>query len=104
MKKMLIAAMVVAGFASTALAKLPAPPAPTPEAQAKAEEAKLRTAHGARREAFQLCTSMQRVADRYLKEMKAKGKEIRPSETAACQDPGPFQAAAAAPAAAATKK
>jgi len=76
-----------------ALAKLP----PLgEEARAKAEEAKAKAAHGDKVAAYQLCKSQEKVAERYLKERK--GTKPAPST---CQDPGPFQMASTAPAAAA---
>lgn len=94
--------------AGTALAKLPPP---SDEAKAKAAEAAAKSAHAGKVEAYQLCKSMDRAAELYMKEQKAKGKEVKPSETKPCVDPGAFQAAAApapapaaAPAAAAAKK
>ncbi|WP_353092528.1 hypothetical protein [Methylibium sp.] len=80
----------------TAQAKLPAP---TPEAKAKADEAKAKTAWSDKVAAYQLCKSMDRVAARYAQDAKAIGKDARPATaTPACTDPGPYQAAAAAPA------
>lgn len=90
--KMLAAALAGAAFATFATAKLPPI---SDEAKAKAAEAKAKSDHGAAVEAFKLCRSMERVADRYARDLKTKGKEIKPTETAACKDPGPFQAAAA---------
>jgi len=87
---MLLALVLSSGVA---LAKLPPP---SDEAKAKAEEAKAKGAHGDKVAAFQLCTSMDKVAQRHLKDNKAR----KPVETPKCQDPGPFQYVAAAPAAA----
>ncbi|MFA6314218.1 MAG: formate dehydrogenase [Sterolibacterium sp.] len=91
-----IALMVIACALSSgaALAKLPPP---SEEAKAKAEEAKAKAAHGGKVAAFQLCNSMDKVAQRYLKDNK--GKSGKPLETPKCQDPGPFQMASSAPAA-----
>ncbi|TRZ63966.1 MAG: hypothetical protein D4S02_11605 [Rhodocyclaceae bacterium] len=87
--------LVVCALSSgVALAKL-APP--SDEAKAKAEEGKAKAAHGDKVAAFQLCNSMDKVAQRHLKENKGR----KPVETPKCQDPGPFQYVAAAPAAAA---
>lgn len=87
---MMIACALSSGVA---LAKLPAP---SDEAKAKAEEAKAKAAHGDKVGAFQLCNSMDKVAQRYLKENKGR----KPVETPKCQDPGAFAYVAAAPAAA----
>ncbi len=97
-----LAAALALAFAGGALAKLPAP---SEEAKAKAEEAKAKTAHGDKVGAYKLCLSMNAVAERHVKEQKAKGKELKPTDTPACADPGPFvppgqQAAAPAPPAA----
>ena len=93
------------GLAGGAAAKLPAP---SEEAKAKAEEAKAKADHGNKVAAYQLCKSMNGVAERYIKEQKAKGQSLTPTETPACADPGPFvppgqpAAAPAPPAAPAT--
>lgn len=87
--------MLVGALSSgVALAKLPPP---SEEAKAKAEEAKAKAAHGDKVAAFQLCNSMDKVAQRYLKE--SKGKAGKPVDTPACQDPGSFQMVSSAPAA-----
>jgi len=73
-------------------------PALTPEAQAKADEAKLKTAWTDKVTAYQLCRSMDRVAAHYVKTAKAAAKEThQPATTAPCTDPGPFVAPAPAP-------
>ena len=91
-----IALMLVAFTLSSGvvLAKLPPP---SDEAKAKAEEGKAKAAHGDKVAAFQLCNSMDKVAQRHLKDNKTR----KPVETPKCQDPGPFQYVAAAPPAAA---
>ncbi|TRZ69983.1 MAG: hypothetical protein D4S02_01185, partial [Rhodocyclaceae bacterium] len=77
--------LVVCALSSgVALAKLPPP---SDEAKAKAEEAKAKAAHGDKVAAFQLCNSMDKVAQRHLKDNKGR----KPVETPKCQDPGPFQ-------------
>lgn len=86
---MLLACALSSGVA---LAKLPPP---SEEAKAKAEEAKAKAAHGDKVAAYQLCKSQEKVAERYLKEQK--GKAAKPAAST-CQDPGPFQMAATAPA------
>lgn len=88
-----LAAMLAIG---TAQAKLPPP---SDEAKAKAAEAKDKAAHGDKVAGYQLCKSQNRTTERYMKEHGKKG-----AAPPACQDPGPFQSAAApaaAPAAAA---
>ncbi len=68
-----------------ALAKLPAP---TPEAKAKADEAKAKTAHGDKVNAYKLCLAMDRTAAQYF---KSSGKDPgSATATPACADPGPF--------------
>lgn len=98
--KIVFAALAL-GLAGGATAKLPAP---SEEAKAKAEEAKAKADHGNKVAAYQLCKSMNAVAEKYVKEQKAKGIAVNPTETPVCADPGPFvppgpQAAAPAPAA-----
>lgn len=84
--------------AGAALAKLPPL---SDEAKAKAEEAKAKTAHAAKVDAYKLCLSMDKVAADYRARAKATGKEVRPAtETPACADPGPFVYAPPAPASA----
>jgi hypothetical protein len=83
------------------LAKLPPP---DPAQQAKADEAKAKTAWSDKVAAFQLCKAQDRVAARYFNDMKGSGKSVPPGTPGApCADPGPFVAptAAAAPAPAA---
>lgn len=91
----LLGAVVIAGNAGIASAKLPPP---TPEQKAKADEAKAKTAHGDKVAAYKLCLSQNKVAEHYLKD-KGKGNAGKPTETPACQDPGPFVPPGAAPAA-----
>lgn len=92
-----IALVIIAGAVGSgaALAKLPPP---SEEAKAKADEAKAKAAHAGNVAAFQLCNAMDKVAQRYLKDNKAKAG--KPVETPKCQDPGAFVYVAAAPAAA----
>jgi len=77
------------GFAlSLAQAKLPAL---SDEAKAKAAEAAALTTHNGKIANFQLCKSMDRVADRYKADAKKAGKPVTPApEGTACVDPGPF--------------
>ncbi|WP_454711216.1 hypothetical protein [Cupriavidus nantongensis] len=90
------AAAAGAVFAPGALAKLPAP---TEAQQARAAETKARAAWSDKVAAYQLCRAQDKVATRYLADRKAHGQAARePVQTAACADPGPFAATAAAPA------
>jgi hypothetical protein len=89
----LTAVSLVAGCAG-AIAKLPPL---SDEAKAKAAETAAKTAWGDKVAAYQLCQSMDRVADRYRKGAKSSGKDAAaPIATPACTDPGPFVAAAPA--------
>ena len=100
MKKIFIslATLVLASlFSASAMAKLPAL---SDEAKAKAAEAAAKTAHGNKVADFQLCKSREKVAAHYYKTAKASGKQTTPPvATPPCADPGPFVAAAPAPAA-----
>ena len=100
MKKTFIslATLVLASlFSASAMAKLPAL---SDEAKAKAAEAAAKTAHGNKVADFQLCKSREKVAAHYYKTSKASGKQTTPPvATPPCADPGPFVAAAPAPAA-----
>ena len=87
----LILALTVAS--AGAWAKLPPP---SEEAKAKAEEAKLKAAETAKMEAELLGKSQDRVAERYIKEQKAKGITVKPTPI---PPPPAAPAVAAAPAA-----
>ncbi|WP_194712052.1 hypothetical protein [Noviherbaspirillum soli] len=98
MNKLLIALLGMS-LAGAAVAKLPPP---SPEAQAKADEAKQKTAWSDKVAAYQLCQAQDRVAAAYRKSKGAQTKEqpAAPAASAAptippCQDPGPYVAAAA---------
>ena len=95
-QQIVMTALLCAVGCSAVQAKLPPP---SEEAKAKADEAKAKAAHSDKLAAYQLCKSMDVVAQRYLKE--TKGKAGKPAVTPPCQDPGPFQMVSAAPAAAA---
>ena len=87
---LLSAPLVICG----AWAKLPPLP---PDAQAKADEAKAKSAWTDKVAAYQLCKSMDRVADSYFKTAKASNHETKPAvPTPPCADPGPYAAASAA--------
>jgi hypothetical protein len=95
MKKssVLLLALLACG---TAFAKLPPL---SDEAKARAAEAAARAAHGNRVANFQLCQSMDRVAQSYFASAKKAGKDVKPATaTPACENPGPFVSAAPAPA------
>lgn len=99
------AALLLAAPLVTADAWAKLPPL-SPEAQAKADEAKAKTAWTDKVAAFQLCRAMDRAADNYFKTAKAANRETKPPmPTPPCADPGPFAAAgsAAAPTPAAQK-
>lgn len=78
--------------ASAALAKLPPL---TDEQKVKAEEAKVLAAEKAKAESEQLGKAQDRVAEKYIKEQKAKGVIVKPTPIAP-----PAAAAPAAPVAA----
>lgn len=88
--RMLVGIAAVA-MAAAVGAKLPAPQL-SDEQKAKATEAAAKSAHAAKVEAYQLCRSMDRVSERYARELQAKGKAMQASEMKPCADPGPFQA------------
>ncbi len=85
-----IAGMTVLCLASGfALAKLPPP---SDEAKAKAAETAAKAAHGDKVAGFQLCKAMDRVAAVYQGEARKAGKDVKPTATPACADPGQFAA------------
>ncbi|QRM17947.1 formate dehydrogenase [Dechloromonas sp. TW-R-39-2] len=86
----LILALTVAS--AGAWAKLPPP---SEEAKVKAEEAKVKAAETAKMEGEQLGKAQDRVAEKYIKEQKAKGVTVKPTPI----PPPPPAAAPAAPAA-----
>jgi hypothetical protein len=105
MKKLFLM-MGLAAVSVAALAKLPAPVLDE-AAKAKADEAKAKTAHAGKVDAYKLCLSMDKAAAHYQKTSAAAGKAVKPATvTPPCADPGAFvwpaPAAAAAPAAPAT--
>jgi hypothetical protein len=92
MKKMLTVCGLALGLAaaSTAFAKLPAPPS-TPEAKLKAAETAAKTAWTGKVEAYKLCQVQDQVAARYRASAAAAGKQLPPGPALpACADPGPF--------------
>ena len=84
---LLASSLAVLLGSGSAFAKLPAP---SEEAKAKAAEAAARTAWSNKVAAYQLCQSMDRVAQGYLARARAAGKTLEPVPTPACADPGPF--------------
>ena len=100
--KTAILLIALAALAGAAHAKLPAP---SDEAKAKAAEAAAKTAHGNKVADYQLCLSMDKVAQSYFANAKKAGLETKPAApTPPCVNPGPFvytppaAAGAAAPA------
>lgn len=106
-KYALLVALTALSFG--AFAKLPAL---TDEQKAKAEEAKAAAAEKAKAESEQLGKAQDHVADKYIKEQKAKGVIVKPTPipppppaaAAPVPAPAPAQAAAAPAAAPAAKK
>jgi hypothetical protein len=102
MKKLFVMmGLVVVSVA--ALAKLPAPVLDD-AAKAKADEAKAKTAHAGKVDAYKLCLAMDKSAASYFRTAAAAGKSVKPATaTPPCADPGAFvwpaPATAAAPAA-----
>jgi hypothetical protein len=99
MNRTVLLCIAAAWVAGSAWAKLPPL---SDEAKAKAAEAAAKTAHGNKVADFQLCKSMDHVAAVYLADAKKAGKDVKPTATPPCADPGPFvyppPAAAATPA------
>jgi hypothetical protein len=87
--KRLIGLSVLCAASLAVWAKLPPP---SDEAKAKAAEAAAKAAHGNKVAAFQLCKSMDHVAAVYLADAKKAGKDVKPTATPACADPGPMAA------------
>lgn len=79
-----IALTLLALFATTASAKLPAP---SEEAKAKADETKAKAAEAAKLAAYKLCQVQDKVAAAYLAEAKKAGKDSKPVATPPCVDP-----------------
>jgi hypothetical protein len=91
MLKAWIAAVVLGLTLGPAWAKLPPP---SEEAKAKLEETKAKAAETAKKDAEALGKSQDQVAERYIKLMKEKGVEVKPTPIAA---PVPAPATPAAP-------
>jgi hypothetical protein len=87
-------ALSLIGISSLALATLPPP---SDEAKAKAAEAAVKAAHGAKVAAYKYCKASNKAAADYYAESKKLGRDTKPPvPTPACVDPGPFVAAAPA--------
>lgn len=82
----MILAVFCCAIAGSVLAKLPAPQL-TDEQKAKAEESKAKAAEAAKKEGEALTKSQDRVADRYIKEQKAKGVTVKPTPIASATPP-----------------
>ena len=95
MKTKIMLAACVFAFSGAVAAKLPAPPPPDPAKVAEAAEAKAKAdALGKTQQA----AAEDRVAARYIKEQKAKGKDVKPQMAAAAPAAAVKPAAAAKPA------
>lgn len=95
-----LACLLAGMFAGPGYAKLPPP---SDEQKAKAEEAKAKADEAARKNADLLGKAQDRVAERYIQQMRAKGIEVKPTPIAAPAPPPAAPPAAPAPAAAVTK-
>ena len=80
---------LLALLAVSAWAKMPVPNL-SDEAKAKAAEAAAKTAWSNKVADFQLCRSMDRVAAVYAADAKKAGKDVKPTATPPCGDPGAF--------------
>src|SRR5262245_16109146 len=85
--KRIVGLIVLACAGGAAVAKLPPL---SDEAKAKAAEAAAKTGWSNKVADYQLCKSMDKVAAGYQAEAKKAGKEVKPTATPACADPGPF--------------
>jgi hypothetical protein len=85
--KRLVGSIVLGCASGFVLAKLPPL---SDDAKAKGAEAAAKAAHGDKLASFQLCKAMDRVAALYLGEVKKAGKDVKPTATPACADPGAF--------------
>ncbi len=72
---------------AAAVAKLPPL---SDEAKAKAAETAAKNAWNDKVAAFLLCKSMDKVAAGYLASAKKAGKDLKPTATPPCADPGAF--------------
>ena len=83
-KKAVVIAALCLFTTGAVVAKLPPP---SDEQKAKAEETKAKGAEAAKKDAELLAKSQDRVADRYIKEQKAKGTIVKPTPIAAAPPP-----------------
>ena len=83
----LSALIVAASIALPVVAKLPAL---SDEAKAKAAETAAKAAWTDKVGLYQLCKSMDRVAEGYRKSQTAANKEVPGATAAPCVDPGPY--------------
>jgi hypothetical protein len=83
-KKAMVIAALCLFTTGAVLAKLPPP---SEEQKAKAEEAKAKAAEVAKKDAESLAKAQDRVAERYIKEQKAKGTIVKPVPIAAAPTP-----------------
>lgn len=97
--------VMLAVSSSLAFAKLPPP---TEEQKAKAEETKAKAAETAKKDAELLGKAQDRVAERYIHQMRAKGIDVKPTPipppAPAAGTPPPAASAVPAQATAAAKK
>jgi hypothetical protein len=87
MRTLSVAVLMAALLAGPAGAKLPPL---SDDAKAKAAEAAAKAAWTDKVGLYQLCKSMDRVADAYRKSPSAAGKEIPGPTATPCVDPGPY--------------
>jgi hypothetical protein len=95
MKNKIILTAFALALSGSAWAKLPAPPPADP---VKAAEAKAKQDEAAAKDKALLAAAEDRVAARYIKEQKAKGKDVKPQMAAAAPAVAAKPAAAAKPA------
>jgi hypothetical protein len=94
--KTIAVSLLALGLVAVPLAQGKLPPL-SPDLQAKADEAKAKSAWTDKVAAYQLCRAMDRVAEGYYKGAKSSGKDTHaPTATPPCADPGPYTSAAAA--------
>jgi hypothetical protein len=84
----IIIAALCAVTSGAVYAKLPVPQL-TDEQKAKADEAKDKATEAAKKDGELLGKSQDRVADRYIKEQKAKGVVVKPTPIAVAAAPAP---------------
>lgn len=98
--KLGIACLFAGAFAGAGYAKLPPP---SEEQKAKAADAKAKAEEAAKKNAEFLGKAQDRVVDRYIQQMRAKGIEVKPTPIAAPAPPPAVPPATPAAAAAVTK-